>query len=78
MADDDIRATVNEDPDIERVLEVLRDGNRWHPYPLSRAAGLRSGRLYRVLIRLEQDGRIASGWANSLPGKPRRRWYELI
>jgi hypothetical protein len=78
MADDDIRATVNEHPDVARVLEVLRDGSRWYPFPLTEATGLSSSRLYAVLIRLEQDGRVASGWGNSLPGKPRRRWYELI
>ena len=35
-----------------------------------------SGGMYRVLRRLEQDGFVASGWAEGDHG-PQRRCYEL-
>jgi DNA-binding PadR family transcriptional regulator len=44
-------------------------------YPLMKATGLSSGRLYEALTRLEGAGRITSQWAD-MP-YPRRRLYRL-
>ena len=44
-------------------------------WELVNLTGLRSGRLYPALARLERDGWLRSGWR---PGRyPRRRYYEL-
>ena len=47
---------------------------------ISRAVGLGIGRLYPVLMRLEEHGRITSRWETETPrpeGPPRRRFYAL-
>lgn len=47
---------------------------------ISRATGMGIGRLYPVLMRLEDLGRITSRWESETPrpdGPPRRRFYAL-
>lgn len=59
------------------IAMALRDGHAQCAYPLSRAAGVRSGRLYPALTRLEQQGLVASGWTQQTPVGLPRRWYRL-
>lgn len=46
-------------------------------YEISKATRLRAGRLYPVLHRLEEQGRITARWGQPIrPDGPRRRIYE--
>lgn len=54
-------------------LPALRYG-----YDLMRAAGVKSGTLYPLLARLEEDGLVSSGWAvPQIAGQRPRRYYRL-
>lgn len=53
---------------------------RHYGYPLSRAAGVRSGVLYPMLRRLEEAGLIVGAWEAIDPeqaGRPPRRYYTV-
>ncbi len=58
-----------------RVLRALRDGGQHFGYPLRLMTGIRSGRLYPALRRLENAGLVSAGWEDK-PVHP-RRWYQL-
>jgi len=49
-----------------------------HGYELSKLTGLKSGTLYPLLIRLDDQGLLTSKWAPAeQPGRPPRRLYQL-
>lgn len=65
-----------------KVLNALLAANGGDIYGLEilRSTGLKSGTLYPLLDRLEQDHWVESHWedeANSTSGGPRRRFYRL-
>lgn len=65
-----------------KVLRVFLDnpGGTIHGYELMAAAGVSSGTLYPLLMRLESVGWLSSSWEQSNPtedGRPRRRQYRL-
>lgn len=62
------------------LLAVLTQRPRaWrHGYELSREAGLKSGTLYPILMRLSDRGLLDSRWqAAAEPGRPPRHMYRL-
>lgn len=54
-------------------------GDGWsHGYALARQAGIQSGTLYPLLIRLEGQGYLEARWEEpSEPGRPPRHAYRL-
>jgi PadR family transcriptional regulator, regulatory protein PadR len=52
---------------------------KWHHgYDLCRQAGIKSGTLYPLLIRLEEQGYLTAEWqAPAEPGRPPRHAYRL-
>jgi PadR family transcriptional regulator PadR len=46
-------------------------------YQLCEAAGLKSGTLYPLLIRLADHGYLEARWEDSIAGRPRRHLYRL-
>ena len=54
-------------------------GAAWgHGYDLARETGLKSGTLYPILVRLEQQGWLEARWEEEpAPGRPRRHLYRL-
>jgi PadR family transcriptional regulator PadR len=54
---------------------------RFWGYPLSRAAGIRSGVMYPLLTRWLEAGWLTDGWedhaSTERQGRPPRRYYEL-
>lgn len=54
-------------------------GAEWcHGYELCRSAGIKSGTLYPLLIRLEAQGYLEAEWlAPAEPGRPPRHAYRL-
>ncbi len=49
-----------------------------HGYDLSKQTGLKSGTLYPLLMRLKDQGLLASCWEESKhPGRPPRHVYRL-
>ncbi|WHU03680.1 PadR family transcriptional regulator [Sphingomonas sp. NIBR02145] len=67
-------------PAARNVLAILLDaGADWsHGYSLGRAAGIKSGTLYPLLIRLEEKGHLEAQWQPpSEPGRPARHAYRL-
>lgn len=53
-------------------------GEAWsHGYDLCRQAGVKSGTLYPLLIRLEAQGYLAAEWQMPEPGRPPRHAYRL-
>lgn len=49
-----------------------------HGYELSQQTGLKSGTLYPLLIRLSEQGFLASRWETpEQPGRPPRHVYKL-
>lgn len=54
-------------------------GGRWcHGYELCRQAGIKSGTLYPLLIRLEAQGHLEAEWQTPTePGRPPRHAYRL-
>lgn len=61
------------------VLALLAEaGGTWrHGYELARRAGVRSGTLYPLLIRLEARGYLEAEWQAAAPGQPPRHAYRL-
>ncbi|SEJ67825.1 transcriptional regulator, PadR family [Sphingomonas sp. OV641] len=67
-------------PHARTVLAVLLDASgRWsHGYELARIAGVKSGTLYPLLIRLEAQGFLEAEWQQpSEGGRPPRHAYRL-
>lgn len=67
-------------PHARIVLAVLLDaGGQWsHGYELVRAADVKSGTLYPLLIRLEAQGFLEAEWQPpSQGGRPPRHAYRL-
>ncbi len=67
-------------PVARRVLAALAAaGADWsHGYDLCRSAGVKSGTLYPLLIRLEAQGQLEAEWqAPAEPGRPPRHAYRL-
>lgn len=66
-------------PQARTVLAALLDGaDGWrHGYDLTRAAGVKSGTLYPLLIRLEAQGHLEAEWQPPEPGRPPRHAYRL-
>jgi DNA-binding PadR family transcriptional regulator len=67
-------------PVARRVLALLldADGGWSHGYELSRLAGIKSGTLYPLLVRLEQQGWLEATWLEPAnPGRPPRHAYRL-
>jgi PadR family transcriptional regulator, regulatory protein PadR len=65
-----------------RVLSVLLEDPTAKRYGLElcKAAGLRSGSVYPLLTRLEQQRWLTSDWEDADPReakRPRRRFYQL-
>ena len=49
-----------------------------HGYDISKATGIKSGTLYPLLLRLTEQGFLASRWeAPERPGRPPRHAYRL-
>jgi PadR family transcriptional regulator PadR len=49
-----------------------------HGYELSKETGLKSGTLYPILIRLNEQGLLNSRWQDAeRPGRPPRHVYRL-
>lgn len=67
-------------PHARTVLAVLLDaGSQWsHGYELVRLAGVKSGTLYPLLIRLEAQGYLEAEWQQPTEGgRPPRHAYRL-
>lgn len=66
-------------PHAKTVLALLdAAGADWsHGYALCRAAGIKSGTLYPLLIRLESQGHLEARWEGPAPGRPPRHVYRL-
>jgi len=67
-------------PHARTVLAVLLDaGGQWsHGYELVRLAGVKSGTLYPLLIRLEAQGYLEAEWQPPTEGgRPPRHAYRL-
>lgn len=62
------------------VLAIMAEASpRWcHGYELCRRAGIKSGTLYPLLIRLEALGHLEAEWQEPAePGRPPRHVYRL-
>lgn len=62
------------------VLAILLEaGRQWsHGYDLARQAGVKSGTLYPLLIRLEAQGYLEAEWQQPAEGgRPPRHAYRL-
>jgi PadR family transcriptional regulator, regulatory protein PadR len=67
-------------PVARTILAVLLDNQgRWsHGYELARVAGVKSGTLYPLLIRLEAQGHLEAEWQQPAEGvRPPRHAYRL-
>lgn len=64
----------------ERVLAYLADVDHWADgLEISRATGLRFGRLYPTLDRLKSTSMVVDRWEPLEPGKKyRRRLYAIV
>lgn len=62
------------------LLAILLEarGTWRHGYELARLAGIKSGTLYPLLIRLEAQGHLEAEWQQpDEPGRPPRHAYRL-
>jgi PadR family transcriptional regulator PadR len=62
------------------ILAIMADAGarRLHGYDLCRQGGVKSGTLYPLLIRLEEQGYLEAEWqAPAEPGRPPRHAYRL-
>ncbi len=62
------------------ILALMADaGSEWlHGYELCRRGNIKSGTLYPMLMRLEQQGYLVADWqAAAEPGRPPRHAYRL-
>jgi PadR family transcriptional regulator, regulatory protein PadR len=66
-------------PAARSVLSLLAEaGAGWtHGYDLCRRAGVKSGTLYPLLIRLERQKHLEAKWLPPEPGRPPRHVYRL-
>ena len=67
-------------PPARTILAIMADaGSRWlHGYDLCRQARVKSGTLYPLLIRLEEQGYLEAEWQTAAePGRPPRHSYRL-
>jgi PadR family transcriptional regulator PadR len=67
-------------PQTQTILETLlaRPLDWRHGYDLAKHAGLSSGTLYPILIRLHERGLLDAKWvAPERPGRPPRHAYRL-
>lgn len=66
---------------VQVALALMEEpGARHWGYELSRTAGVRSGVLYPILRRMEDDGWLAAGWEDPEEveeRRPPRRYYTL-
>lgn len=70
----------NISPQTRRLLaEMESQPQAWrHGYDLSKATGLKSGTLYPLLIRLNEQKFLEAEWRQPLqPGRPARHAYRL-
>lgn len=61
------------------IIEILAYTDGWcHGYDIMAQAGVKSGTLYPVLMRLESQGLLEARWEESLQrGRPPRHVYRL-
>jgi DNA-binding PadR family transcriptional regulator len=61
------------------VVSVLAGTDAWcHGYEIMAQAGVKSGTLYPLLMRLEGQGLLQASWVESpQPGRPPRHVYRL-
>lgn len=66
-------------PAARAVLALLAEAvPGWsHGYDLCHRAGVKSGTLYPLLIRLEQQNYLEAQWLPPEPGRPPRHVYRL-
>jgi len=66
-------------PQALAVVAVLADTDDWrHGYDLMAQAGVKSGTLYPLLMRLEAQGLLEARWVESpQAGRPPRHVYRL-
>lgn len=66
-------------PAARLVLAALAEAGTGgsYGYDLSRRAGVKSGTLYPLLIRLESQGYLEAEWLVPEPGRPPRHLYRL-
>jgi DNA-binding PadR family transcriptional regulator len=71
-------------PAISRATQLIlaafaRNPGEWrHGYDLCREAGVKSGTLYPMLIRLADQGLLTAEWREAeKPGRPPRHAYRL-
>jgi len=67
-------------PAARKILAIMADaGSRWlHGYDLCRQGRVKSGTLYPLLIRLEEQNYLEAEWqAPAEPGRPPRHAYRL-
>jgi PadR family transcriptional regulator, regulatory protein PadR len=66
-------------PQALAVVAVLASADDWrHGYDITAQAGVKSGTLYPLLMRLEAQGLLEARWVEStLPGRPPRHVYRL-
>lgn len=66
-------------PQALTVVAVLADGTDWrHGYDLMVQAGVQSGTLYPLLMRLETQGLLEARWVEApQAGRPPRHVYRL-
>ena len=58
--------------------EFLQTPQDWrYGYDISRNAGLKSGTLYPILMRLAERSLLETRWETAEPGKPPRHMYRL-
>jgi PadR family transcriptional regulator, regulatory protein PadR len=58
--------------------EFLQRPQDWrYGYDISRNAGLKSGTLYPILMRLAEQSLLETRWETAEPGKPARHMYRL-
>ena len=67
------------DQTLALLAALLEQPRAWrHGYDLAKEAGLKSGTLYPILIRLGDRGLLQSQWAPpEQPGRPPRHLYRL-
>jgi DNA-binding PadR family transcriptional regulator len=72
-----LRTPSRQTRDVLAVL--LQQPQAWrHGYDLAKLAGLSSGTLYPLLIRLHERGHLESKWVEpDRPGRPPRHAYRL-
>jgi DNA-binding PadR family transcriptional regulator len=66
-------------PQAQAVVVALAASDDWrHGYDLMAQAGVKSGTLYPLLMRLEAQGMLQARWVAPVqPGRPARHVYKL-